>query len=155
MFAAAFNTNPVPGADDRWIKVFATRPIKPGEELLMSYGEGYWDRHARPPGRPLQQFHQQLIQSEGAESQGSMIASGPTLDLLTEVNAQLPDACAYVGHEAYAQVLSSDAFYCEAATGSYITTAVLRRSGRHPEAPTTPTAKGQHSHRQYHLARNQ
>ena len=34
VFASAYNTNAVPNSDRRWIKIFATKPIRPGEELL-------------------------------------------------------------------------------------------------------------------------
>ena len=143
VFAAAFNTNVVPGSKDRWIKVFATKHIQPGEELLMDYGISYWDDHARPPGAAATQYLQQSIKPEqqpGMDS-GCIATSGVTLDLLEEVNAQLPDALAYIGHHAYKHVLGTDVFYCERAPDSFITTAVLRRSGRHPEAPTGATTQ--------------
>ena len=56
-FASAYNTNAIVNSDRRWVKVFVTRPISPGDELLISYyGDRYWDSHARPPGRAAAQF---------------------------------------------------------------------------------------------------
>ena len=147
VFASAFNTNKVPDSEDRWIKVFATKHIGPGEEILMSYGPEYWDHHARPPGEPGRQYFQQTNISTGARPKPRAItAQGLTLDLLAAVNAQLPDALAYIGSEAYKHVLASDVFYCEEAVDSYITTAALRRSGCHPE----PSAVKRVPHNQTH-----
>ena len=142
VFASAYNTNEVPESDLRWVKVFAIREIMPGEELLMSYGNGYWDAHARPPGDPGRQFrnaHADPVRHEDSLP-AAIGPTGLTLNLLAAVNSQLPDAAAYVGRHAYSHVLGTDVFYCETCKESYITTAVLRRSGNHPQDPGAPPA---------------
>ena len=149
IFAAAYNTNamPMPGSDRRWIKVFALRAIRPGEELLMAYGDGYWDTHARPPGEAAHQYMNAPIPA--AHNGGSNkyttnehVRSASSLDLMSAINSQLPDGLAYIGSAAFEHVLSCEFFFNEADEDSYVTTAALRRSGNHPKdrqhPPQTP-----------------
>ena len=41
-FAAGYKTNICSTTGYRWIKIFATRDIKAGEELYLDYGEDFW-----------------------------------------------------------------------------------------------------------------
>ena len=139
-FAAAYTTNPLDGSTRRWIKVYATREILPGEELLASYGPGYWDSHARPPGAVGRQYSQTTpsatVSTDGKDAIRPM--SHDMLDVMDAVNRQLPDGIAYLGAAAHEHVLSCDFFFSEDCSETYITTAALRRSGCHPADPTSP-----------------
>ena len=147
-FSSAYVTNPVDGSSRRWVKVFATRRIRPGEELLTSYGPEYWNSHARPPGRHAKQYYATAVahnvdapaQPAAEEAQTQTIKPAPSaiLEVMDLVNEQLPDGVLYAGREAHEHVLSCDFYFSDECRHTYITTAALRRSGCHPKNPTSP-----------------
>ena len=58
-FAANYKTNTCATTGFTWVRIYATRPIKPGEEILLDYGDSYWDDASALT--PPQQQQQQAI----------------------------------------------------------------------------------------------
>ena len=54
-FAAGYRTNTCSTTNHQWIRIFATRNIKAGEELYLDYGDDFWMRVSKPTQAPLSQ----------------------------------------------------------------------------------------------------
>ena len=146
-FASAYNTNPDNVQGRRWIKVFATRDIPAGTEVYVDYGTKYWDN-----SEDTKCMHRQM-HDKGCEPTNAPPAVGlqptrasgddaPTLDRHMPARppttctlgprGNLPDGVAFFGSSAFTHVNETDFVFAPELRASYITTAVLRRSGWEP-----------------------
>ena len=52
-FAAGYRTNTCSGTGFTWVRIYATKPIKAGEEIFLNYGAAFWKGMQQNNGRAL------------------------------------------------------------------------------------------------------
>ena len=72
------------------------------------------------------------LQDDGGPEPAHMSERTGTSDLMSAINAQLPNGLVYVGKAVFEQVLSCEFYLSDAINDSYITTAALYAAQREP-----------------------
>lgn len=132
----------MPGSNRRWIKVFATEPIAPGDELFADYG-GVLQRATSPSPPAQQHMNLRPQHTDAAQYVAEHGSAYPQVSpgIMEAINSQLPDGVIYTGPAAFEQVLSCDFFYSSSNEDTFITTAALRRSGNQPPDKQSPPSR--------------
>ena len=91
-FAAGYTTNTCSTTGHVWVRIYATRRIKAGEEIFIDYGEDFWSQHRlhTPTATPTP--------NKTATTSSLWATPAPTLSSLWAAPAPIPDSITISDH---------------------------------------------------------